>query len=55
MSAITITLSDDQLSKLKETAARLGIAPEELVSASVEELLNRRVYSINPMITRIRA
>ena len=41
MHTITITLSDDRLAKLQEIAARLHIAPEELVRASVEDLLAR--------------
>ena len=39
MSSITITLSDDLLSKLHERATQLGITPEELVHAGIEELL----------------
>jgi predicted transcriptional regulator len=41
MHPITIRLSDDRLAKLQEIAARLHISPEELVRASVEELLAR--------------
>jgi len=41
MSAITIVLPDERLSKLKEIADSLGVSPEELVRASVEELLAR--------------
>ncbi|MGQ9629188.1 MAG: ribbon-helix-helix protein, CopG family [bacterium] len=41
MTAITITLPDDSLLKLKEIAANLGVSPEELVRASIEELLTR--------------
>lgn len=39
MSSITIALPNDLMHKLKETAARYNVAPEELVRASVEELL----------------
>ena len=39
MNAITITLSDERLLKLKEMAKRFGIMPEELVRLSVEDLL----------------
>jgi hypothetical protein len=39
MQTITITLSDERLLKLKETAARMKISPEELVQVSIEELL----------------
>lgn len=41
MTTITVTLPDDRLRKLKQIADRLKIAPEELVRASVEELLAR--------------
>jgi hypothetical protein len=41
MHTITLTLPDDRLLKLREIAQRLGVAPEELVRASVEELLDR--------------
>jgi len=41
MTTITISLPDDRLEQLKEIAARLRVAPEELVQASIEELLTR--------------
>lgn len=41
MTAITIALSDDRLQKLQQIAARFQVAPEELVRASIEELLSR--------------
>jgi hypothetical protein len=41
MNTITITLSEEYLTQLKEKAARLGVSPEELVRVSVEELLAR--------------
>lgn len=41
MTTITITLPDDRLQQLKEIASRFKVAPEELVRASVEELLAR--------------
>jgi len=39
MKVITIELSDDQARKLKETADRFGVGPEELARAGVEGLL----------------
>jgi len=39
MSTITITLPDDRLKKVKEVADHLGVTPEELVRASVEDFL----------------
>ena len=41
MTTLVITLSDDRLTKLKEIATRLGVSPEDLVRASVEELVTR--------------
>lgn len=41
MQTITITLSGERLAKLQELAARLRIAPEDLVRAGVEDLLAR--------------
>jgi hypothetical protein len=38
MTTITIALPDDRLLKLKEMATRFGVAPEELVRVSIEEL-----------------
>lgn len=40
MTAFTIDLSDEQLHRLKEAADRFGIAPAELVLASIEDLLS---------------
>lgn len=41
MTTITIPLSDDRLQKLQQIATLFQVAPEELVRASVEELLSR--------------
>ena len=41
MTTLVITLSGDRLSKLKEIATYLGVSPEDLVRASVEELVTR--------------
>ena len=41
MTTITIDLTDDRLLKLREIANRFGIAPEDLVRVSIEELLSR--------------
>jgi predicted transcriptional regulator len=38
---LTISLSNERLSKLKEIATHLGVSPEDLVRASVEELVTR--------------
>jgi antitoxin FitA len=41
MSSITVLIPDERLEELKEKAARLRVSPEDLVRASVEELLMR--------------
>ena len=41
MTTITISLPADHLQKLREVAAQYRVAPEDLVRASVEELLTR--------------
>ena len=41
MSTITVALPEERLVKLSELAEQLGVAPEDLVRVSVEELLAR--------------
>ena len=41
MTTFTITLPDERVKKLQEIAERFRVAPEELVRASLEELLTR--------------
>jgi len=41
MITLTISLPEDLLQQLKERAAQLRVGPEELVRASIEELLTR--------------
>ena len=41
METLTISLAQDRLLKLKEMALRLGVAPEELARATIEELLKQ--------------
>jgi hypothetical protein len=36
---ITISVPDDRLAELQQAAQRLGVPPEELVRASLEQLL----------------
>jgi predicted transcriptional regulator len=40
MATITINISEEQLQKLQELAQKLGMSTEELLSASLEDLLN---------------
>ncbi len=41
MTTLTITLPDDRLRKLQETAVRFQVSPEDLARLSIEELLSR--------------
>jgi predicted transcriptional regulator len=41
MSAITVTLPDERLAKLREFASRLSVTPEELVRVSIDDLLDQ--------------
>ena len=41
MTTITVSLPADRMQKLREVAAQYRVAPEDLVRASVEELLTR--------------
>jgi predicted transcriptional regulator len=41
MTTLTITLPDERLRELKETASQMKVSPEELVYASIEDLLTR--------------
>jgi predicted transcriptional regulator len=41
MEAITISLSNDELAKLREMAERHGVTSEELARISIEDLLAR--------------
>jgi len=38
---ITVSISDDRFARLKEVAVQLRVAPEELVAASIKDLLAR--------------
>ena len=40
MAAIKINITEQQLQKLQELAQKLGISTEELLSVSLEDLLN---------------
>jgi len=41
MTHITISIPDDRMQKLREKASRFQVAPEDLVRASLEDLLAR--------------
>jgi antitoxin FitA len=53
MTTLTITLSDERVKKLQEIADRFRVAPEELVRASLEELLTRPLDDFQLVLERI--
>lgn len=53
MTTITIALSDERLTKLKEMAKELGVTPEELVRVSLEELLARPGNDFRQAVTYV--
>jgi predicted transcriptional regulator len=53
MTTLTITLSDERVKKLQEIADRFRVAPEELVRASLEELLTRPLDDFQQALERI--
>jgi predicted transcriptional regulator len=55
MTTFTITLPDERLKKLEELAERFRVAPEELVRASLEELLTRPLDDFQKIIERVLA
>ena len=53
MTTFTITLPDERVKKLREIADRFRVAPEELVRASLEELLTRPMEDFQTVLERI--
>ena len=52
LTTITVALPDDRMVKLNEMASRLGVAPEELVRVSIEELLTRPEASALELVSQ---
>ena len=55
MTTFTITLPDERVKKLKELAERFRVAPEELVRASLEELLTRPLDDFQKALEHVLA
>ncbi len=55
MTTFTITLPDERVKKLQEIAERFHVAPEELVRASLEELLARPLDDFQVALDRVLA
>jgi len=55
MTTFTITLPDERMKKLQELAEKFRVAPEELVRASLEELLTRPLDDFQKIVERVLA
>jgi antitoxin FitA len=53
MTTFTITLPDERVKKLNEIAERFRVPPEELVRASLEDLLNRPMDDFQRALERV--
>jgi len=53
MTTFTITLPDERVKKLQEIAARFRVAPEELVRASLEDLLTCPLDDFQKVVERV--
>lgn len=53
MTTFTITLPDERVKELRQIAERFRVAPEDLVRASLEELLTRPLDDFQKIIERV--
>lgn len=53
MTTLTISLPEDRLQQLQERAAQLRVSPEDLVRASIEELLTRPAEEFQHALTYV--
>ena len=53
MTTFTITLPDERVKKLQELAEHFRIAPEELVRASLEDLLTRPLDDFQKVVDQV--
>jgi len=53
MTTFTITLPDERVKKLQEIAEHFRVAPEELVRASLEELLSRPLDDFQKVVEQV--
>ncbi|WP_414564217.1 MULTISPECIES: DNA-binding protein [unclassified Anabaena] len=53
MAAITINMTEEQLQKLQELAQKLGMSTEELLCASLEDLLNYPNNEFNQAVSYV--
>lgn len=50
MASITIPLTDNELSELKEIAAQLGVSPEMLLRSRLDDLLTGRESNFERLV-----
>jgi len=53
MTTFTITLPDEHVKELKKIAERFRVSPEELVRASLEDLLTRPLEDFQKAVERV--
>ena len=53
MTKLTVSISDDRFAKLSDVAGQLQITPEELVAASIEDLLAQPEDSFNTALENV--
>jgi predicted transcriptional regulator len=53
MTTFTITLPDERMKKLQELAEKFRVAPEELVRASLEDLLTRPLDDFQKVVEQV--
>jgi hypothetical protein len=53
MTKLTVSISDDRFAKLSDVAGQLQITPEELVAASIEDLLAQPEDSFNTALESV--
>ncbi len=53
MTNLTVSISDDRFARLKEVAGQLRVTPEELIAASVEDLLARPEDSFGEAVEQV--
>lgn len=53
MTTFTITIPDERVKELNKIAERFRVAPEELVRASLEELLTRPLDDFQKALERV--
>ncbi len=53
MTTITLTLKDEQVQQLKETAEQYGLNLEQFVTASIEDLISQPEPEFNDAVKKV--